>query len=240
MKFFNPLSGKALYFVLPLLAISTLLSSCIKDNSPTLVTTPYALVLFVQASPDLPPVDFFFDNNLINSSPLNFSNGINYLSVYATTKTANIYNHSNNTKILTDSLHLTANNAYTLFLINKPATPQILSVNDTLNVPQSGSANIRFINLSPDAPAVDFAVNGGAVISGNKMFKSYSSFNPLTGNQSYSFVVRQAGTNTILATLNNVAINSGFTYTFWLGGLVAGTTANDKLSINIINNVSLY
>jgi hypothetical protein len=236
MKNLNFSVRKTLTYFLSLLSTSVLFSSCIKDNTSTVVTTSYSLVSFVQATPDLPPVDFYLDNSIVNTTPLSFTNGFNYINAYTNTKAAYVYNHSTSAKLLTDSLHLKANTAYTLFLTNTAANPQFVLLTDTISKPAANSAGIRFINLSPDAPAVDFAITSGTVISSNQAFKSFTTFNPLPGNESYTFVVKQAGTNTILATLPAVNINTGTTYTFWLGGLAAGTTSADKLSLNVIIN----
>jgi hypothetical protein len=238
MKNFNFISKKAVYCLFSLLVTGVLFSSCMKDNTSTLVTQSSSLVLFVQAAPDLPPIDFYLDNSIVNTTALSYTGGINYLNVYTNTKAAYIYNHSTSAKLLTDSLHLKANTAYSLFLANTPANPQFVLLTDTIKQPAANSAGIRFINLSPDAPAVDFAITGGTVISSNQAFKSFTVFNPLPGNQTYTFVVRQAGTNTVLATLPAVYITTGTTYTFWFGGLAAGTTSADKLSLNAITNAT--
>src|SRR6202012_652760 len=105
---------------------------------------------------------------------------------------------------------------------------------DTINRPADGKASIRFVNLSPDAPSVDLAIQGGAVLITNKAYKGYSTFVPETGNTSYNFEVRQHGTNTVLATLSNISLNSSYVYTIWLGGLATPLNATDKLSLNII------
>ena len=90
--------------------------------------------------------------------------------------------------------------------------------------------------MSPDAGAVDLALNSTVLVS-NKYYKGASSFLPVNGNNTAStFQVLKSGTNTVLATLSNVTIQNGNVYTVWLHGLAAGS-GTTVLAVGIINNV---
>jgi len=78
------------------------------------------------------------------------------------------------------------------------------------------------------------------VLATNEAYKKYSSFAALTGNATYTFEVRQGTTNTVLATLPAININSGFVYTIWFHGLVNNTSNNDKLAADITTNAYYY
>jgi hypothetical protein len=239
MKNLNTISKKTLGSICAVCALSILLSSCLKDHNTIPVGPPTALVTFIQASPDEPALDFYLDNNRVNVNPINYGDGINYFNAYSGKRVVNFYNQGTTTKILSDSIHVDANKAYTLFLANTPAHPEVVLLTDTLNMVAGNNANVRFVNLSPDAPAVDLAITGGSTISTNKAYKGYSAFTPVPGGKSYSIEVRQAGTSTVLATMTGVNLNSGNVYTIYLRGLVAGTTTGDKgdkLSIGFITN----
>lgn len=216
------------------------LSSCLKHDDNQYYSPPAALLTFIQASPDEPPLDFSLDNNHINYWPLAFGDNVDYFRAFTGKRNANFYNHGTGNLILSDTIHLTQNNTYSLFLVNTPAHPQIMLLTDTINRPPAGSAGIRFINLSPDAPAVDLAITGGAVLVPNKGFKGYSSFANIGGNANYNLEVRQAGTTTVLATLPNITLNSSFVYTIWLHGLVASTNNTDQLGISVLANAVFY
>jgi hypothetical protein len=215
--------------------ISFLLTSCLKtDNAP--YNPPTGLLSFIQASPDEPPLDFFLNNNRVNQGALYFGDNIDYVSAIAGPRIVNFYATGTTTPILSAPITLNQSTAYSLFLVNKASSPQVLLLTDTLTKPATGNATVRFVDLSPDAPAVDLAVQGGAVLVPNKSYEGYSSFVPVVAKSSYTFEVRQAGTSTVLATLSNVPLVAGSVYTIWFGGLATPTSNNDKLSANIVTN----
>jgi len=218
---------------------SLLLSSCLKDTS-TYVAPPVALVTFYQASPDEPAMNLDLNTNQVNQTPIYYGDDIDYFRAYAGQRTVNLFYTNSLTTIATTTVTLLPNAAYSLFLANTAANPQIVLLKDTLNRPAAGNAGIRLVNLSPDAPAVDLAVQGGSVLASNRAFKGFSSFLPLTANSSYTFQILQAGTNNVLATLPNVAINSGFVYTILFHGLANTTNSGDKLAADLITNAYFY
>jgi hypothetical protein len=219
--------------------LSVLLSSCLK-NKNDYYAPPVAYVSFVQASPDEPALDFYLNNNKVNSVPLIYGENIDYFRAYTGTRTVNIYNQGSMSKIFSDTIHLNQDVAYSLFLANTAAHPEIVLLTDSLSRPASGQASIRFVNLSPDAPAVDLAVKDSVALVSNKAYKGSSSFLPVQGNKSYTFEVRQHGTSTVLATLANVTLNTGVVYTIWFHGLASSSNTNDKLSADIITNAYYY
>ncbi|MDB5131049.1 MAG: hypothetical protein JWR02_798 [Mucilaginibacter sp.] len=228
--------------LLTIIGIAGLLSlySCSKVDTTQYTNPPAALLTFIQASPDQPTLDFLLDNNKINYSPLSYGDNTNYFQAYTGRRNVSFYNHSSGSAILSDTIHLYQNVSYSLFLVNTTANPQILLLTDTVSRPPAGSAGIRFINVSPDAPAVDLAITGGTVLVPNKGFKGHSSFANIGGNASYNLEVRRAGTTTVLATLPTVTLNGGFVYTIWLHGLVASTSSTDQLGIGVITNGVFY
>jgi Domain of unknown function (DUF4397) len=218
--------------------LSVMLSSCLKNNNSNIPVTPAALVSIVQASPGQPVLDFSLDANRVNLNPLKYNDGLDYFRATIGKRTLLFSNDASGTAIATDTITLRQNVAYSVFLVNTVSSPQIFHLTDSLTAPTTGNANLRFINLSPDAPAVDLAIKGGAVIVANKAFKGFSSFQPIAGMR-YSFEIRKAGTTTVLATMDNVTINNGFIYTIYLHGLAAATDAT-KLTGDLITNAAPY
>jgi len=179
-------------------------------------------------------LDFTLDGTRVNANQIIYGGGLDYFRAYAGKRTAAFTKSGGGGVVFSDTLTLKQNFAYTLCLVNKPATPGFLVLTDAITQPASGSANLRFVNLSPDAPAVDLAVKDGAVLVANKGFKGFSDFASITG-KNYTFEIRQAGTSTVLATVTNVSINSGYVYTIYLRGL-AGATDGTKLTADLIVN----
>lgn len=217
-------------------AAALMLQSCTKSDIVFNTTPLPTAVSFTQASPDQPPVNLYLNGARFASSTFNYGQSAGYLAinsgVYAVAFTSDI----DGKILLADSINFKAETNYSLFLANKAAQPEVVLLTDTLNAPAAGNASIRFINLSPDAPAVDLVEKGGPVLVTNRAYKGYSSFSPLTGNQVYTFEVHRAGTSTVLATLNTVKLQTNTIYTLWFHGLATGTTVADALSLDILTN----
>jgi len=221
-----------------IVCLSTLLlSSCLKSSNNDYYNPPVAYFAFIQASPDEPPVNLFLNNNQVNFNPLLFDDYLGYVRAYTGLRTINVNNASTMTQILSDTAHLYQNQYYTMFMVNKPSTPQTLLLKDTLTQPASGKAIIRFVNVSPDAGAVDLWIQGGAKLVQNKAFKGYSAFIPVSATAG-TLQVTQAGTSTVLATLPAAQLLAGSVYTIWLYGLANTTVTGEKLGINITCNAN--
>jgi hypothetical protein len=240
MKFFKSTQKRSLAFVSLICAVCLLLSSCLKENNNANYNPPAALLTVIQASPDEPQLDAYLDNDKINADPISFGDGISYLRAYTGVRNAIFNNHATMAKIFSDTIRLSQNVAYSLFLANKPTQPEIVLITDSLTRPDIGTATVRFINLSPDAPAVSLAVEGSQVLATNIPYKGHTAFIPVTGNLNYTFEIRQGTTNTVLATLPNVILYTGSVYTIWFGGLAASTNSSDKLTARILTNAIYY
>jgi hypothetical protein len=218
-----------------LLALS--LSSCLKNNNNDNYydTTPVAGISVINVSPDSQPLDFYLDNNKANTTPIPYGDGLDYTRAYTGKRNATFYLTGTQTKIKTDTMTLRANRYYTLFLANLVSKPDYVLLRDTLTQPAAGKAGIRFVNLGSDAPAVDLAIKGGAVLVSNKAYKSFSTFVPVAGGTKYTLEIRQAGTAAVLATSTEVTLQSGSLYTVWLQGLTGktdNTTFKAKIQLN--------
>lgn len=233
MKNFKNTSKRLVAGLFAVCLLSLTLSSCLKESHST-PPTPVALLSVIQDSPGQPPLDFTLDGVRVNANQIIYGGGLDYFRAYIGKRTAAFTRSGAGGVVYSDTLTLKQNFAYTLCLVNKAATPGFLVLNDAITQPTSGNANLRFVNLSPDAPAVDLAVKDGAVLVSNKAFKGFSAFAPIT-SKSYTFEIRQAGTNTVLTTLTNVNISSGYVYTIYLRGLVGATDAT-KLTADLIVN----
>ncbi|HEY9000531.1 MAG TPA: DUF4397 domain-containing protein [Mucilaginibacter sp.] len=216
--------------------LSLLFTSCLKSKNDDYTPPPSAYVTFFQAATGEQPLDLYFNNNKVNQVPLGYGFGLDYFQAYPGLRTVNIDASYTNSLIYSDTIRIKPNIAYSLFLINNPVNLGLFLLTDSISQPAAGKATLRFINVSPDAPAVDLAVKDSAAFVTNKGFKGFSSFIPKTGNQTYNFEIRQHGTNTVLTTLSGVTLNNGLVYTIWLHGLANTSNADLKLKADIVTN----
>lgn len=216
--------------------ILLMLSSCVKTNTAS-VLQQTALLTVIQASPDEPPLSFFINGQAMTQNPLSYGSGLNYFSVITgQTLTGTFYQASNFTPVASGQLNISANTAYSLFLDSTAANPGMLLLTDSLVKPASGKAGIRFVNLSPDAPAVDLVIQGGQTITSNKSFKGHTGFLPVTVPSGAIFQVVKAGTTTVLATYSAGTITANNLYTLIFEGLNTPLNSTDQLSIDVITN----
>lgn len=214
-------------------------SSCSKSPAGTNMSTPQAALSVIQACPDEAALDLLINNSRVNQAPITYGQNTGYFAMNSGSNIISFNNDATMQKILADTASFNPNTIHTLFLTNTVAKPQVFALTDTLVAPTGGNASVRFVDVSPDAPAVDLVVKGGATLVSNRSFKGFSSFAAIPGNSFYNFEVHKAGTSTVLATLSNVKINAGFVYTIWFHGLNSGTTANgDELSADFMINAS--
>jgi hypothetical protein len=210
-------------------------AGCKKDDEsptgPAAATT--ASVLTVHASPNAPGVDLLVDNVKAGTN-LTFPNNTGYLSVNAGTRNIKVNVTGTSTTVIAADLPLSAGAAYSIFAVDSVSKIAPVVLVDTLTAPAAGKAHVRFIHLSPNAPAVDVAVTGGAVLFGNKTFKSYTSFTPLNA-ATYNLEVRLAGTSTVVLALPNITLVSGKIYTVFAKGFVGGAAAQ-ALGAQIVAN----
>jgi hypothetical protein len=213
-----------------LMAAVFTMSSCEKEEDKT-----YANVLVTHASPDAPGVDWtIVDDSKQNSSALTFPNNTGYLQVESGTRNIKVNVSGTSTTVINADLTLEKDKNYSVFAVDSVSKISAVVVADDLTAPAAGKAHVRFIHLSPNAPAVDVALDGGAVVFGNTAFKASTAFTPLDAG-TYDLEVRVAGTSTVALDLDPITLQAGKIYTVFAKGFLTGTGAQ-ALSAEIIVN----
>ena len=130
--------------------------------------------------------------------------------------------------VINTNANLAANTSYSVLAVNKVSNITASIVTDNLTPPAAGKAHVRFFHLSPDAPAVDIAIKGGAVVFANRSFNdqasnaSLANFTPLDSG-TYNLEVRLAGQQAVALPLPLVTVEAGKIYTVIAKGLLTGT-----------------
>ncbi|MGV3586165.1 MAG: DUF4397 domain-containing protein [Adhaeribacter sp.] len=222
--------------LLSLVIFPALFLTACDDDDNTDAMNAQARVMVVHASPNAPAVDVLVDDKKVNSAALTFPNNSGYLAVMAGQRNLKVNAAGTTTSVINANANLEANKNYSVFAINNLANIEALVLNDNLTAPASGKAHVRFVHLSPDAPAVDIAVKNGPVLFSNRSFKSASDFTPVDAT-SYNLEVRLAGTNTVVLDLPGVALQNGKIYTVFARGYVAPPAGNtNTLGAQVIVN----
>jgi Domain of unknown function (DUF4397) len=212
----------------------TVFTGCSDDEQVVAPMPSTSKVLVTHASPDAPGVDILVDNT-VAATNLTFPNSVGYAELTAGTRNIKVNVTGTSTTALQANLPLEANKNYSIFAVNTVSSIEAIVLEDNLTAPASGKAHVRFIHLSPDAPAVDITTTSGAVVFGNYTFKQASAFTPLDAG-TYDLQVRLAGTSTVVLDLPGIALAPGKIYTVFAKGLVSGTGVQALGAQIIVNN----
>jgi len=215
------------------------LSSCNKDDDNDVVApAEISYVSLYHASPDASAIDVFLDERRVNYNPLRYTNFTSYLNFYAGERQMRVRPANAANVIIDTTFTFMKDQAYSLFYVNRLANIEALLVKDSLVAPTVGQAAVRFIHLSPDAPAVDVMEmdESGTSLFANQSYLQASDFKMIeSGVQSFTITV--AGGSAPVLSIPDVNLVSGGVYTIIARGLVFPPAGNENnLSVQIILN----
>lgn len=206
---------------------------CDDEEEPMQPVPSNSSAMVIHTSPDAPGVDILVDNAVVGTD-LTYLENTDYLTLPSGTRNIKVNVTGTSTTVIQADLAFVKDKAYSIFAVNSVANIEPLVLEDNLAAPASGKVHVRFIHLSPDAPAVDITLADGTVVFGNVSFKGNTPFTPLDGG-SYNLQVRLAGTSTVVLDLGSVTLPTGKILTVYARGFVAGIGAQ-ALGASIIEN----
>jgi hypothetical protein len=227
---------KNLILALTIATTAFMFVGCSDEETPvTPVNTPSnSLVKVIHASPDAPGVDLLVDNTVAGTN-LTFPNNTGYLTVNSGTRNIKVNVTGTMTTVIEANVDFMQNKNYSVFAVNSVSNIEPLLVEDDLTVPAQSKAHVRFIHLSPDAPAVDITLTDGTIVFGNKSFKEFTAFTPLDAG-TYDLQVRVAGTPTVALDLPGITLEAGKIYTVFAKGFLSGVGQQELGAEIIVNN----
>jgi hypothetical protein len=221
--------------LLAAVTLSAVVTSCSKDFDNTPAPSVSGLNM-IHASPTAEKFDFFVGNTRGNNEDFFLGKKLGYYNVYSGTSKISITKKGSQTALASENFNFAPERGYSLFVIGKLDSVKFLMVKDSVSLPASGKANIRFVNVSPDAPALNLAVGTAATdLVTDKAYKQYSEFTTIDAATKVTFTAKNKATGAVEATLPDVEIKSGSTYTVWVKGLKAATDST-KLGLAIFRH----
>ena len=226
---------------------AAMLVSCDDDDDDVIVQKDTANVMVVHAAPDAPGVDLLIDDAKVNSSTLNYLGNTAYFKVEAGNRGLKVNSAGTATTVLNGNYNFIKDKNYTIFakgttIQDDPAELGLLIVEDDLTAPASGNAKVRFVHLSPDAPAVDIVnVTDAAnqiVLFDAQSFEDVSSFASVPAG-TYNLEVRadDGGAVIPIEGLTGLQLTAGKIYTVIARGFVTPPQGNtNTLGVQIIEN----
>lgn len=205
-----------------------------EEETPMQPVPSNSSTMVIHTSPDAPGVDILVDNAVAGTNLTYFQN-TPYLILPSGTRNIKVNVTGTTTTVIEGNINFVKDKSYSIFAVNSVANIEPLVLEDNLAAPASGKAHVRFIHLSPDAPAVDITLADGTVVFGNISFKGFTAFTPLDAG-TYNLQVRLAGTSTVVLDLGNITLTSGEIYTAYARGFVAGVGDQQLGAAIIVNN----
>ncbi|HMI00986.1 MAG TPA: DUF4397 domain-containing protein [Pedobacter sp.] len=215
-----------------LATLSVTLTACSKDDDD--ITPPQISgVSVIHASPTTEKLDFYVENVKANNEDFAYTDKIDYLNLYSGTRRLVIAKKGGTTALLTEDFPLEPQKGYSLFVCDKFETIKFLMIKDDLTAPASGKARVRFVHMSPDAPALNLAIAGKDTdLFTDKSFKGYTDFVDIDPAEKVTFNVKNKDGGAIAASIADVEIKADKIYTVWVKGLKAATD-DTKLGVEV-------
>lgn len=210
------------------------LSSCLDNDDHESQVLPVAYVSIYHESPNAPELDVFVDERPVNR--LEFTDYTGYMNFYTGDRNFKINSFNASNTLVDTTYNFVDGGFYSLFIVNNVPTVETLIVRDSASTPGEGKAKVRFINLSPDAPALDVIEGESTSLFSAQSFKNASDFVEVNATTD-SFAVNAVGTTEELVSVKDVNLNSGGFYTIIVRGFANPPSGNTNgLNIEVIKH----
>lgn len=184
-----------------------------------LLSTAHVRVL--HASPDAPSVDVYVNGSKAVSN-LSYKNFTEYLPLTAGTYHIEVYPAGQRSNpVVSRDITVSAQSIYTIAAIGKLNNIALYPIQEPRLDIQENRTNVRFVHLSPDAPAVDIRLPDGKNVFTNVRYKeitNYATVKPGT----YTLDVFPTGTNQKVLHVPGIKLKANRFYTVYAVGLVEG------------------
>lgn len=210
-----------------ILLITLFMQSCKSDDPAP--EARISLLSVTNASPTLATYNFYLNNTKVHNGALPFGGGIPYLRLNPGIFAAKLTTESSTESLLSENITLENGKVYSLFVVEKGTNLDYLLIDDEIKTPAEEKAGIRFINLSPDAPALNIATKDDVVIATDKAFKAASDFIEIPAKV-YTFEIKDKATGALKAEMKDIDIKKGKIYTIIARGMLTPTGTDRPFS----------
>lgn len=183
-------------------------------------------IRFIHASPDLPAVDIYLDNELVMSN-LGFTRSTERQILAAKSYTLNLFltgeTSADSEPLLTSIFNAVADQPTSLVVAGTMESPLAIRVSDNLDMIRPGEARISFLNPLEQYPNVNIAFTGGTVPD-IPDFLGFGQVSPPAELPADSYTiswtdVTQTETGEIVELAENIELEAGRSYLYVLTAL---------------------
>lgn len=207
------------------------------DDSPSVSNVPVAYVSLYHGSPNAPSLDIEVDNNQINSTSFDYAEYTGYLRFYTGDRNLKFGPYESSSVNIDTTVTFEPNKAYSVFVVDEFAEGGVVVLNDDADPPASGKANVRIINISPDAGDIDFKSIGETENWASDLgFKEATEFIEVNAGE-FDFQALDSDTDEVLLSLPDTRLQSGYYYTIIIRGYDTPPEGNSNvLAAQIVVN----
>jgi LPXTG-motif cell wall-anchored protein len=180
-----------------------------------------AKVRIIHASPDAPAVDVYV-NGAKTLTNVPFFTASDYLDLPAGSYRVQVTptGQPASAAVIDATATIEAGKAYTVAATGAVANIQPTIIVDDLSAPAAGKAKVQVYHFSPDAPAVDVKLAGGATLVPNLAFPAASGYLEVDAG-TYDLQVTPAGASAVVIDLPGTALEAGKIYSVFATNVVA-------------------
>ncbi len=180
-----------------------------------------ARVNFFHASPDAPPVDVYLNNHPVATN-LAYKSFTPYLPLHPGLYAIRVFPAGTMaTPLIDQMIEVRPGDLVTLAIVGSLAEIGLLTVGPSAMPLIYGMAFLRFIQLSPNAPPMDVAIQGGPTLFSNVEYKEITNYRTVDPG-TYTLAVSPAGTVQAVLLLPGIPLEANLLYTLYTVGLVGG------------------
>ncbi len=227
-----------LIFSTAALSVCVFFTSCLPDNDDDNAVSTLAKIMVVNAQPGSVGQDFYIDDILQNSSPINYNMASPYYQSATGLRNLKINRSQSAQNILDINMDLDLSGDYSLFTLDTVGSIRTIFTADDLTEPVLGKSHLRFVQGSHNTGSIDIInLADSSVIFSNIGFRQHTAFKPLDAG-AYSLGYRLLGDSNIAAIPLAVNLGNRKIYTMVLSGFNTDTsgTAVSSLNVNFIDN----
>lgn len=182
------------------------------------------------AAPNAPAVDVYVNGNSIVQN-LSYKQFSPYFTVAPGSYNIKVYPAGQTTNPIIDTnVNIPQGTVYNLAIIGTLPSVSLYPIQEPRTAQNFGRPCVRFVHLSPNAPAVDIALSNGKKIFNNVSYKGITDY-VCVPSGTYTFYVSPTGTNNVVLTIPNVQLMPNSYYTVYLVGLAEGIPSLEGLPV---------
>lgn len=214
------------------------LTSCL-DNDDMMDFPDAGYISIYNGAPNNTGVIVYADQNQVNNSPIKYKDVLAYQNFFPGDRLFKFSDPNSLTSLLEKEYEIKIDSVYSMFVLEEGGELDAVLVDDDWSEPNADEAQIRMINLSPDAGSVTLKLDevDNPFFEGIA-FKSNSDFESLDSD-TYKLTVVSA-TGEVLATASNVELIGNRVYTLVLRGYNQSTENTKKLDLQLLTNYIDY